>query len=352
MKKIIVLVMAAVMILGLAACKKEEASVATDSATTAESKETTEATTAPEAAATQAPEQTDSGEAKVAYFVGIMSGGAAWGQAQAGFETACKDLGWEGYYVAPTTPNDTVQMVQLTETALTNGADAIIGTFYSTDIFGDVCSRAKEAGTHIATTNCFMSEDLQDFWIGTDPVGMGITQAKTLAELAGDQEVCVVYMQTQASTETQNQQFAAFSEYLADYKNITIWGQEFCNSDSIKAADTVNALVKANPQINAVVCADGNGCLGVANYVDEQGIADKFISIGIDDSAEILNYVVDGSLDCTIAQDFYAMGYQSLVMLNDILNGTNTYDFNNDSGSVVIYPDAVSDYAKDKGIDM
>ena len=118
----------------------------------------------------------------ISYFVGIMSGGAAWGQAQAGFETACKELGWEGYYVAPTTPNDTIEMVNLTETALTNGADVLIGTYYSEEIFGDVIGRAREQGVYVATTNCSLGEDYQDFWIGTDPDGMGLAQAKALAE--------------------------------------------------------------------------------------------------------------------------------------------------------------------------
>ncbi len=36
------------------------------------------------------------GEAVQAYFVGPMSGGAAWGQAGKGFMQACEDLGWEG----------------------------------------------------------------------------------------------------------------------------------------------------------------------------------------------------------------------------------------------------------------
>ncbi|MBC5581721.1 substrate-binding domain-containing protein [Anaerofilum sp. BX8] len=280
-----------------------------------------------------------------------MQGGAVWGQAEAGFYAACEELGWDGQYVAPATPNDTTVMVELSETALNNGADVLIGTYYSPEIFGDVLKPAFERGVYIASTNASVGPEYQNFWIGTDPDGMGVTQAKTLVELAGDQEVTVVYMQTEATSETQNQQFAAFTKYLKDYANITVYGQEFCNSSEITAAEKIANLIKVNPQINACVCADGAGCIGVANYVDENGVQDDFISVGIDDAADMLNYIMSGALDCTIAQDFYAMGYQSCMMIKTLMDGGDV-EFDNDSGSVVIKAEDVESYAAEKGITL
>lgn len=56
-----------------------------------------------------------SGDADVPnlYFVSIKAGGAAWSQAQKGFEDAVAELGWKGTYVAPTTANDPSQMANL-----------------------------------------------------------------------------------------------------------------------------------------------------------------------------------------------------------------------------------------------
>jgi ABC-type sugar transport system substrate-binding protein len=285
------------------------------------------------------------------YFVGIMQGGPAWSQAEKGFADACTKLGWEGHYVAPSVPNDTKTMCELAETAVTNGAQALVGTFYSAEIFGDVLKEAKKTGVTIATTNCYIGPEYQNFWIGTDPKGMGTTQAKTLLSLVGNGKATVVYMQTLASTETQNMQFAAFKEYLKDYKNITVWGQEYCNSNDVEAAERISNLVKANPQINACVCADGNGSLGVANYVDESKNSRNFYSIGIDDSADILHYVQTGALDCTIAQNFYMMGYKSCELIKSVRDGTSV-PYDNDSGTVVITADKVAEYAADKGLTL
>ncbi len=295
MKKIVALLVALLMLMSLVACgdssgKQEE----------------------PAKDSSEKADETKKDDEKVtAYFVGIMQGGAAWAAAQKGFEDACEKLGWDGYYVAPSAPNDTTEMVQLAETALTNNTDVLIGTFYSEEIFGDVMKPAFEKGVYIATTNVSVGEDYQHFWIGTDPDGMGEAQANALIDLADGKPVTVVYMQTQMTTETQNQQYARFCEVLADHDNITVYGQEACDSNEVLAAEKISNLVKANPEINACVCADGNGALGIANYVDESGNADDFISVGIDDGADMLLYVLSGALDVTIAQDFYRMGHDS-----------------------------------------
>ena len=48
--------------------------------------------------------------------------------------------------------------------------------------------------------------------------------------------------------------------------------------------------------------------------MESEGLGEDLIVIGIDDSEEILNYVTSGALDCTIAQDFYTMGYERFTI--------------------------------------
>ncbi len=282
-------------------------------------------------------------------FVGIMSGGMCWGVAEEAFMAACDELGWDGQYVAPSDANDTTVMVELAETAITNGTDVLIGPFYSADIFGDVCKAAKEQGIYVVTTNCYMGEEYQDFWIGTEAAGMGVNQAKALVEQVGDAECSVVYMQTGATIETQNEQFAAFSDYLADYDNITVFGQQYCDSQEVVAAELISNLVKANPEINACVAADGNGCVGVANYIDEQGIKDDFYYVGIDAGTEVIQYMLSCVIDVTVMQDFETMGRECVMMTKSLMDGEEVA-FANDSGAIFLYPDEAEQFAIDNDI--
>lgn len=282
-------------------------------------------------------------------FVSIVTGGVAWGSAQKGFEDALEELGWTGQYVSPTTANDTAGVITLLDTAVTNEADGIITVILDSNQAADVLGKAREAQIPVVTCNTYTTPELQDCWIGTDPVNMGITQAETAISYLKSEKyssfdhVTACYIQTTLETETQNLQYEAFCERIKeDYPEATLI-QEECNSDAATASDKLAALLKSYPDLNVVISQDGYGCPGIANYVESEGLQDQLIVVGIDDSAEILGYVSNGALDCTIAQDFYKMGYEAVNYIKDIKEG-NAPEFDNDSGTIVITPDEVDEH--------
>ena len=282
-------------------------------------------------------------------FVSIVTGGVAWGSAQKGFEDALEELGWKGQYISPTSANDTAGVINLLDTAVTNHADGIITVILDTNQASDVLGKAVDADIPVVTCNTYTTEDLQDCWIGTDPVNMGVTQAETVIKYMQEDKysafdhVTACYIQTTLETETQNQQYQAFSDtILAKYPDAVLI-QEECNSDATTASDKVAALLKSYPDLNVIVCQDGYGCPGIANYIEGEKLQDKLIVVGIDDSEEILNYVTGGALDCTIAQDFYKMGYEAVHFIKDIKDG-NQPQFANDSGTILITPEDVDEH--------
>lgn len=290
-------------------------------------------------------------EKKNLYFVSLKTGGAAWGQAQKGFEDAIKELGWEGHYVAPTTANDTSQMANLFETALTNGADGVLGCFYSKDVFSDIVKRARDNNVFVGSTNVNMAGQ-ENFWIGTDQEGAGRAQAEALIELVGDKPVNVVYMVMDLSNESSQKSYNAFVEAVKGHSNIKVHGMENDENNPITAADKMNNLVKADPTINAVICNDSSGAtLGVANFIEENNLQDSFYTVGIDASADILNYVKSGALDCTLDQDFYTMGYEGVFMMKTLLEG-GTVNYANDSGMIKVNLDNLEEYAVKKGVTL
>ena len=112
----------------------------------------------------------------------------------------------------------------------------------------------------------------------------------------------------------------------------------------------ISTLRTANPEINCVVLSDGYGTIGVSSYVSENTITDLTV-IGIDDSKEALLAVKDGTINCTVVQDFYTMGYQSVYLCKDVMDG-NDYVYDNDSGSSILYAEDVDARAEEIGISL
>lgn len=291
------------------------------------------------------------GEKRTIYFVSLKVGGAAWSQAQKGFEDACAELGWDGYYVAPTTANDSSQMANLCETAMTAQADAILGPLFDKDVFTDIIDRAHEQGMIVGTTNTYLG-GIEDFNIGTDQKNLGVTQAQALIDLVGETPCKVVWMNQNIGSASVMETYDEFCKTLEAYDNITVHGIEFDDNNPTTAADKMNNLWKADPEINAVVCNDSTGAsMGVANFIEENSLQDEFYSVGIDASADILNYVMTGALDCTLDQNFYRMGYESVYMLKDIWEGKEV-EKKVDSGMNRVTSENAVEYGASRGYEV
>ncbi len=285
------------------------------------------------------------------YGVSVMAGGAAWGRFEDGLMAACEEHGWEGHYLAPVNANDYTSMVQLCETALNNGADALLVAVTEPTLFQDVLTRAKEQGVILIGVAVGL-EGYTQCVVGTDPVSLGENTAIALAELAAGGEINVVSGQTRLADPTQNAQVDAFINKLAELDpNAVVVDRFECNSSASTSADKLSALYVANPKLNACVSFDSYVGVGAASFIGDYGIQDDFIALGIDDGAEILTAVKAGTLDATIAQQWYEIGRRSVECVAESLNG-ETLEYDQGVPTVIIYPDDVDAYAAENGIDL
>lgn len=305
--------------------------------------------------ATDAPANNDAnvpadGEVITAYSFGPMTGGAAWGQFEKGFYDACAELGWEGHYLAPTADNNMSELINLQETAITNGADVMIPLVVDVDAMSDMLDSAVEQG--ISMVAVYQSAPQVPGVIGTDAVNLGYNVAEALAKCMEGKEIHVVTMQTMLSTSVQNLQVDSFEERLLELRpDAVIVRREECNSSAQTAQDKLAAVCIANPETNALVSFDSYAGLGASSYVEAEGIQDEFCVIGIDDAKEILLAIQNGTMDATVAQMWYKMGYESVKLAEKVRNGEEI-PANTDSGTAIVMPEDVESWAAEVGVDL
>lgn len=285
------------------------------------------------------------------YVVSVMSGGAAWGRFEEGFMETCDKYGWEGHYLAPATANDATIMVQLAETALNDGADVLAVCITEPDLFREVLERANAQGVTVLGIAAGV-EDLCKALVGTDALQLGQNTAETLVKLAGDGPINVAVGQTLLSMSLQNEQIQAFIDKLSELRPDAVIVDRFeMNSVASTAADKLSALYVAHPELNAVVSFDSYVGVGAASFVADYGIQDKFLALGIDDGAEVLLCVKDGTLDGTIAQQWYDIGIRVVDVANQILAGKEV-EYSQGVPTVAILPEDVDAYAEANGISL
>lgn len=294
-----------------------------------------------------------SSEGLKVYQISVMSGGAAWGQDEKGFYEACEELGWDGQYLAPQSANGYTEMVNLTETAITNGADIIMPCVADPDMFADVLARAKEAGLVVIGLAAGDGGQYCDAEIGTDPVSLGENAAEALVQaVAEDEPINVCTMQTLLTSTPQNNQRQAFEDKLKELRpDANIISYEECDSSATKAVDKLSALYLAHPELNGVVSFDSYAGLGGSAFVEEKGLQGEFHVVGIDDAPEILRAIKAGTMDCTVAQMWHEIGYQSCYLAKTIYEGED-YEYTNGIGTAIIFADDVDEWVETYGIDL
>lgn len=287
------------------------------------------------------------------YQISVMSGGAAWGQCEKGFQKACEELGWDGQYLAPQSANAYTEMVNLTETAITNGADIIMPCVADPDMFADVLQRAKDAGLTVVGLAVGDGGINCDAEIGTDPINLGKNAAEALVKAIPEgEEINVCTMQTALTATSQNDQRQAFEDRLKELRpDAKIISYEECDSSASKAVDKLSALYLTHPELNGVVSFDSYAGLGGAAFVEEKGLQGKFHVVGIDDAPEILRAIQAGTMDCTVAQMWYQIGYQSCYVAKDLYEGKEL-EYSQPIQTKVLFPADIDAWVEENGIDM
>ena len=111
------------------------------------------------------------------------------------------------------------------------------------------------------------------------------------------------------------------------------------------------AICLANPQTNCFVSFDCYAGLGASTYVESEGLQGKFTVIGIDDAVENLRCMQQGTMAATVAQMWYKMGHDAVMLANDLRNGKEI-PANTDSGTAIIMPDGIDAWVEEMGLDM
>lgn len=244
-------------------------------------------------------------------------------------------------------------MVNLTETAITNGADIIMPCVADPDMFADVLARAKDAGIIVVGLAAGDGGVSCDAEIGTDPVNLGKNAAEALVKAIPEGEpINVCTMQTLLTSTPQNNQRQAFEDRLKELRpEAKVISYEECDSSAAKAVDKLSALYLAHPELNGVVSFDSYAGLGGAAFVEEKGLQGQFHVVGIDDAPEILRAIQAGTMDCTVAQMWFDIGYESCKLAKTIYED-GEYEYVNGVGTSVIFADDVDTWVETYGIDL
>lgn len=277
-------------------------------------------------------------------WVNPLVGSAVFTSADNGITAASEEFGFKLKIIGPSVLDDT-QMYQALQSALVENPDVIVTTPYNYTALAPLYAEAKEKGIPIIDISSDSGEDSGRIsFIGTDNTAYGQMAADYINE-EKDGKANVLTMMANLDTSNQLEQRVAFEEKCeAEYPDIKTVLVDEDNGDSAQALQKFQDDLKAHPEIDTIFCLESIGGVAAANAVAELGLEDKVTILAIDDNEDTIQFIKDGKIWGTMAQNFYKMGYIAGEYAMKHLEGEEV-DSVVDSGTVLITAENADTYS-------
>ena len=299
MKKLIALLLAVVMVLGLAACATKAETPATDTPATDTPAASTETETKTETKEETPAEETDA-EFNPADYTLVISmpvvNHPVHRCVQLGFVEACKELGYN-YQIVGTETGDDNEVIAAAVAAAASGAAGII-IWGQNETYLPCIATLKNDYNVLTCVPHFA-------WDQDQAVGLDVNLACDAATYA-----------------------VSVADYMAEQlegklAGITVLDPVIEGSADVTESTDVNAsIIQANPDLIAAVSWTGNGPVTWSNAARKAGkAAGDLLIVSMDYTADNLVELESGYVSALVAQPLYQEAYQAVYDFDTLLRG-------------------------------
>ena len=227
------------------------------------------------------------------------------------------------------TNNDQATEVELINTYLTQGVKGIAIAPLSKDASVAALRAADAQGMKVTLTNIDLND--AEFIVGgfssNDKINcrlVGANAAEIIKAKFPDKKVKIAIVQFRAllpdqSTARVEGYFEALDEAQVDYEIVA--DQDAWMQDTALAA--ADAIITANPELDVIIAVNDGGPIGSAQAVVNAGKQEQILVFGHDGSEQIASMILDPNnpLQAVVAQDPYGQGYQAMTLLIGAIRG-------------------------------
>jgi simple sugar transport system substrate-binding protein len=235
---------------------------------------------------------------------------------------AGKDLGVNVIYTGPTTP-DAAEQVKMLEDLISKGVDAIAVAPNDAAALTPVLMKSKRAGIAVLDWDTPADPsvvDLSIHQIDDKAYGEHIWDL-LVAEMGDTGDYAIVTGGLSAAN------LNSWIDYGLAYAKTAYPGLNLV-TDKVPSDEKQQMayqktldLIKAYPSLKGIVGISTPAPLGAAQAVQEKGLADQIAVVGTSLPTDSGPYLEDGSLRVGTLWDPAKLGYLTVVMANDFLNG-------------------------------
>lgn len=283
-----------------------------------------------------------------AAFIPKLTGVGFFESGGAGAEAAGQELGLDVSYVG--SPEASVaKQVEIINSQLQQGTDALIVSAVSPDGLCTVLQDAMADDVLVMTWDSDVNPECRSFYIsqGT-PDQLGALLVEMAAEdIDMSSSAKVAFHYSSPTVTDQNQWADVAKSIIASDTSWEVVDTIFSENQTEMAVQQAEALINANPDIEAIICPDANALPGTAQAIQNLGRTDITV-VGFSTPNVMRDYINDGTIKRFGLWDVTMQGKLSVAVAKYLLDGNtlnvgDTVDLDG-IGTIEVSPNSVQGY--------
>ncbi|SEN07333.1 sugar-binding protein [Lihuaxuella thermophila] len=242
-----------------------------------------------------------------------------WRLVEEGAREAEKDLNVTLEYSGPVQA-DIEEHIKKIDMAIASKVDGIITQGLNENQFKPMINKAIAKGIPVITIDTDAPNSKRIAYVGTDNYLSGFLAGQALIKDTKGKAV-VGIITGHFAAEHQRLRVQGFRDAVKNEPGIKIVAIEESNITRIEAAEKAGKILAEHPEVTAFYGTSALDAIGIAQVVERMGIAEDMYIIGFDTLPETLELLKKGTIEATVVQKPYEMGYKAVQLMLDIKNG-------------------------------
>lgn len=262
-----------------------------------------------------------------------------WKAIHAGAKKAADELGVKIIWKGPLKEDDRNEQIQIVETMLDSGVDALILTPLDDRALMPPVAEAKARGIPTVIFNTALKGDDFIAYISTDNWKGGILAAERIGELLGGRGKLILIRIIEGVEGNRQREEGFLQTIRSKFPEINILSDnQYAGITTETAYQTTENLLARFHDVDAIFTPNESTTFGCLRALQDHGLAGKVIHVGFDSSKKLIEALEKNELRGLVLQDPVRMGYDSVRTAVARLRG-ESYETRIDTGVFLATPE-------------